>query len=51
MAFKKRLQQNQSPALLREVVTVVSGFLTPILGALFSGTKIPKTWTAQGPWI
>jgi len=51
MAFRKRLQQDHAPAFFREVVTVVNGFLTPILIAISSGIPISKTWTAPGPWI
>lgn len=50
VAFRKRLQQDHAPALFREVVTVVNSFLKPILIALSSGSPIPKSWTAPGPW-
>jgi predicted nucleotidyltransferase component of viral defense system len=51
MAFRKRLQQDHAPVFFREVVTVVNGFLTPILAAISSGIPITKTWTAPGPWM
>ncbi len=51
MAFRKRLPQHHAPAFFREVVTVVNGFLTPILAAISSGMPISKTWTAPDPWV
>lgn len=49
-AFWRRLERDQVPTSFGEVVSVVSGFLTPIASVLDSGAPLLTRWTAPGPW-
>lgn len=49
-AFRKRLQQEHAPVSFQEVTTALEIFLSPIAASISEESKIPKTWTASGPW-
>lgn len=49
-AFRKRLQQEHVPVSFQEVTTALGIFLSPIAASISEESKIPKAWTASGPW-
>ena len=49
-AFRKRLQQEHVPVSFQEVTTALGIFLGPIAASISEESKIPKAWTASGPW-
>ncbi|NCC85103.1 MAG: nucleotidyl transferase AbiEii/AbiGii toxin family protein, partial [Clostridia bacterium] len=50
VAFRKRLQQEHVPVSFQEVTTALGIFLGPIAASISEESKIPKAWTASGPW-
>lgn len=49
-AFRKRLQQDQVPESFKDVVSVVAGFLAPLISLLSQDNPEPLIWPASGPW-
>lgn len=49
-AFRKRLEQEAIPKSFAEVVTVVEGFLSPVVKAIIARHHVPGKWRAPGPW-
>jgi hypothetical protein len=49
-AFRKRLEQESIPKSFADVVTVVDGFLSPVVTAIIANRPPPASWNAPGPW-
>jgi len=49
-AFRKRLQQEHTPASFQEVTSAVATFLSPLATSISKKSVAPNTWTASGPW-